>query len=80
MEINYLINKEGSASLADISNMYDLSIDFLKNLLKEKISEGSLNAKLFPARIITVYYIQNQLKKIRPIILANINVILINYY
>ena len=62
-EINDLVNKEGSASLADISNMYDLSIDFLKNLLKEKISEGSLNAKLFPTRIITDYYIQNQLKK-----------------
>jgi hypothetical protein len=73
MEINDLVIKEGSASLADISNMYDLSIDFLKNLLKEKISEGSLNAKLFPTRIITDYYIQNQMKKIRPILLANIN-------
>ena len=78
MEINDLVNKEGSASLADISNMYDLSIDFLKNLLKEKISEGSLNAKLFPTRIITDYYIQNQLKKIRPILLANINPISAN--
>jgi hypothetical protein len=77
-EINDLVNKEGSASLADISNMYDLSIDFLKNLLKEKISEGSLNAKLFPTRIITDYYIQNQLKKIRPILLANINPISAN--
>ena len=72
-EINDLLNKEGSASLADISNKYDLSIDFLKNLLKDKISEGSLNAKLFPTRIITDYYIQNQLKKIRPILLGNIN-------
>ena len=78
MEINDLVNKEGSASLADISNKYDLSIDFLKNLLKEKISEGSLNAKLFPTRIITDYYIQNQLKKIRPILLANINPISTN--
>ena len=78
MEINDLVNKEGSASLADISNKYDLSIDFLKNLLKEKISEGSLNAKLFPTRIITDYYIQNQIKKIRPILLANINPISTN--
>jgi hypothetical protein len=78
MEINDLVNKEGSASLADISNKYDLSIDFLKNLLKEKISEGSLNAKLFPTRIITDYYIQNQIKKIRPILLANINPITTN--
>ena len=45
-EINDLVNKEGSASLANISDKYDLSIDFLKNLLKEKITEGSLNAKL----------------------------------
>ena len=73
LEINDLVNKEGSASLADISNRYDLSIDFLKNLLKEKINEGSLNAKLFPTRIITDYYIQNQIKKIRPILLGNIN-------
>ena len=78
IEINDLVNKEGSASLADISNIYDLSIDFLKNLLKEKISEGSLNAKLFPTRIITDYYIQNQMKKIRPILLANINPISIS--
>ena len=72
-EINDLVNKEGSASLADISNKYDLSIDFLKNLLKEKINEGTLNARLFPTRIITDYYIQNQIKKIRPILLGNIN-------
>ena len=72
-EINDLVNKEGSASLADISNKYDLSIDFLKSLLKEKINEGTLNARLFPTRIITDYYIQNQIKKIRPILLGNIN-------
>ena len=72
-EINDIVNKQGSASLADISNKYDLSIDFLKNLLKEKISEGNLNAKLYPTRIITDYYIQNQIKKIRPLLLANIN-------
>ena len=72
-EINDIVNKQGSASLADISNKYDLSIDFLKNFLKDKISEGSLNAKLFPTRIITDYYIQNQIKKIRPLLLANIN-------
>ena len=72
-EINDIIIKEGSASLAEISNKYDLSIDFLKNFLKEKISEGNINAKLFPTRIITDYYIQNQIKKIRPILLANIN-------
>ena len=73
LEINDIVNKEGSASLADISNRYELSIDFLKNLLNEKISEGSLKAKLFPTRIITDYYIQNQIKKIRPILLGNIN-------
>ena len=78
LEINDLVNKEGSASLANISDKYDLSIDFLKNLLKEKIDEGSLNAKLFPTRIITDYYIQNQIKKIRPILLANINPISVN--
>ena len=72
-EINDIVNKQGSASLADISNKYDLSIDFLKNLLKDKISEGSLNAKLFPTRIITDYYIQSQIKKIRPLLLANVN-------
>ena len=72
-EINDIVIKEGSASLADISNRYELSIDFLKNLLNEKISEGSLKAKLFPTRIITDYYIQNQIKKIRPILLGNIN-------
>lgn len=72
-EINDIVNKQGSASLADISNKYDLSIDFLKNFLKDKISEGSLNAKLFPTRIITDYYIQNQIKKIRPLLLANVN-------
>ena len=72
-EINDVVNKQGSASLADISNKYDLSIDFLKNFLKEKISEGSLNAKIFPTRIITDYYIQNQIKKIRPLLLANVN-------
>jgi len=72
-EINDIVNKQGSASLADISNKYDLSIDFLKNFLKDKISEGSLNAKLFPTRIITDYYIQSQIKKIRPLLLANVN-------
>ena len=72
-EINDIVNKQGSASLAEISNKYDLSIDFLKNFLKEKINEGNLNAKLYPTRIITDYYIQNQLKKIRPILLANVN-------
>ena len=72
-EINDLVNKQGSASLADISNKYDLSIDFLKNFLKEKITEGNLNAKLFPTRIIIDYYIQNQIKKIRPLLLANVN-------
>ena len=77
-EINDVVNKQGSASLADISNKYDLSIDFLKNLLKDKISEGSLNAKLFPTRIITDYYIQNQIKKIRPLLLANVNPISIS--
>ena len=72
-EINDIVIKEGSASLADISNKYDLSIDFLKNFLKEKISDGNINAKLFPTRLITDYYIQNQIKKIRPLLLANIN-------
>ena len=72
-EINDLVNKQGSASLAEISNQYDLSIDFLKNFLNEKIMEGSLTAKLFPTRIITDYYIQNQIKKIRPILLASLN-------
>ena len=72
-EINDLVNKQGSASLAEISNQYDLSIDFLKNFLNEKIMEGNLTAKLFPTRIITDYYIQNQIKKIRPILLASLN-------
>lgn len=77
-EINDIVIKEGSASLAQISNKYDLSIDFLKNFLKEKINEKNLNAKLFPTRIITDYYIQNQIKKIRPLLLANINPISIS--
>jgi len=77
-EINDIVVKEGSASLAEISNKYDLSIDFLKNFLREKINEGNLNAKLFPTRIITDYYIQNQIKKIRPLLLANINPISIS--
>ena len=77
-EINDLVNKQGSASLAEISNKYDLSIDFLKNFLKEKIIEGNLNAKLFPTRIITDYYIKNQIKKIRPLLLANLNPISIS--
>ena len=77
-EINDIVIKEGSASLAEISNKYDLSIDFLKNFLREKINEGNLNAKLFPTRIITDYYIQNQIKKIRPLLLANINPISIS--
>ena len=77
-EINDIVNKQGSASLADISNKYDLSIDFLKNFLKDKITEGSLTAKLFPTRIITDYYIQNQIKKIRPLLLANVNPISIS--
>ena len=77
-EINDIVNKQGSASLADISNKYDLSIDFLKNFLKEKINEGILNVKLYPTRIITDYYIRNQIKKIRPLLLANINPISIS--
>ena len=77
-EINEEVNKQGSSSLAEISNKYDLSIDFLKNFLKEKINDGILKAKLFPTRIITDYYIQNQLKKIRPILLANVNPISIS--
>ena len=77
-EINDIVNKQGSASLADISNKYDLSIDFLKNFLKEKINEGILNVKLYPTRIITDYYIKNQIKKIRPLLLANINPISIS--
>ena len=77
-EINDMVTKQGSASLADISNKYDLSIDFLKNFLKEKINEGNLNAKLYPTRIITDYYIQTQIKKIRPLLLANINPLLVS--
>ena len=72
-EIISIIETNGSASIADLSNKFELSIDFMKKLLKEKVSDSSIkNAKLYPTRIITDYYIELQKKKIRPALIASI--------
>ena len=63
-EIISIIETNGSASIADLSNKFELSIDFMKKLLKEKVSDSSIkNAKLYPTRIITDYYIELETKK-----------------
>ena len=72
-EIISIIETNGSASIADLSNKFELSIDFMKKLLKEKVSDSSIkNAKLYPTRIITDYYIELETKKIRPALIASI--------
>ena len=78
-EIISIIETNGSASIADLSNKFELSIDFMKKLLKEKVSDSSIkNAKLYPTRIITDYYIELETKKIRPALIASITPIYIS--
>ena len=63
-EIINIITRKGSATIADLSNKFELSIDFMKKLLKDKVNDSSIkNAKLYPTRIITDYYIELQKKK-----------------
>ena len=72
-EIINIITRKGSATIADLSNKFELSIDFMKKLLRDKVNDSSIkNAKLYPSRIITDYYIELQKKKIRPALIASI--------
>ena len=73
VDIKNILNHHSSASIAELSDKYELNIDFMKKFLKEKIDSGYLqNAKLYPTRIITDYYIELQTKKIRPALIASI--------
>lgn len=73
VDIKNILNHHSSASIAELSDKYELNIDFMKKFLKEKIDNGCLqNAKLYPTRIITDYYIELQKKKIKPALIASI--------
>ena len=72
-EINYNLKSSGSLLISDISNTYDLSINFFKKFLQEKTGENKIiEGKLYPNRILTDDYTQSQLKKIRPILIGSI--------
>ena len=73
VDIKNILNHFSSATIGELSDKYELNSDFMKKFLKEKIDNGELpNAKLYPTRIITDYYIELQKKKIRPALVASI--------
>ncbi len=72
-EINYQLQAQGSLLISEISNLYDLSINFFKKFLSEKTGvDRIIQGKLYPNRILTDDYIESQLKKIRPLLIGSI--------
>lgn len=79
-EINYQLQAQGSLLISEISNLYDLSINFFKKFLSEKTGEDKIiQGKLYPNRILTGDYIESQLKKIRPLLIGSIMPISFSY-
>lgn len=79
-EINENLLNSGSLLISEISNMYDLSINFFKKFLSEKTGENKIiKGKLYPNRILTEDYINSQIKKIRPILIGSIIPISVQY-
>jgi hypothetical protein len=69
-EINEQLKFTGVLGLPELSNRYDLSIDFFKRFLKDRL--GSFGgAKLFPTRLLTQEYIEEQKQRVRPVLLAS---------
>ena len=70
-DIIHIIELNGSASIAELSNRFELSIGFMNKFLKEQINLNNIkNTKLYPTRIITDYYIELETKKIRPALIS----------
>ena len=79
-EINYQLQAHGSLLISEVSNLYDLSINFFKKFLFEKTGEDkTIQGKLYPNRILTDNYIESQLKKIRPLLIGSILPISFSY-
>ncbi len=80
IEINYILQEKGSILISEISNMYDLSINYLKKFLTDRVGEDRvIKGKLYPNRILTDDYIDSQLKKIRPLLIGSIMPISFSY-
>lgn len=72
-EINYNLQATGNLLISEISNMYDFSIAFFKRFLEEKTGENRIiQGKYYPNRILTDEYIQQQMKKVRPLLIGSI--------
>ena len=70
-DIIHIIELNGSASIAELSNRFELSIGFMNKFLKDQINLNNIkNTKLYPTRIITDYYIELETKKIRPALIS----------
>jgi hypothetical protein len=76
-EIGALLKSTGVLELSDLSSRYDLSIDFFKRFLKDRLV-GFNNAKLFPTRLLTNEYIEEQKQRVRPVLLASTTPITFN--
>jgi len=68
-EINDMLNQNGSLQVSDIANRFDLSIEFFKGFLSKKIG-SVIKAELHGTRLFTANYINSQISKIRPVLIA----------
>jgi len=77
-EINELLKYSGCITVSDLSTRFDVSIDFIKRFVKERIGT-SINGKLFETRLLTEDYVEKQKQRIRPILIASTTPIQLSY-
>lgn len=80
-EINEMLKVNGCVFLSDLSTRFDLSIDFFKRFLKERVSlsNSSIKAKLYETRLLTEDYVESQKMRIRPVLVGSTTPLQLSY-
>lgn len=84
IEINEMLKVNGCVFLSDLTTKFDLSIDFFKKILRERLSGSSsgsqiIKAKLYETRLLTEEYVQSQSQRVRPILISSTTPIDLTY-
>ena len=69
-EIKEMLLLQGNLLISEIANRFDLSIDFFKNFLIKKVG-SVIKAELHGTRLFTNNYINSQMSKIKPVLIAS---------
>jgi E3 UFM1-protein ligase 1 len=77
-EVNEMLKVNGCVFLSDLSTRFDLSIDFFKRFLKERVG-SSIKAKLYETRLLTEDYVEAQKQRIRPVLIGSTTPLQLSY-